>query len=1420
MPARTVTITGLGDFRQLQAELERTGVISAQSNKSIADSAARAGEAAAAQAKEMGASADEQEAAAARAAGAYVDGAERMTQAQKAAAAAAAASADASGKAADEIVAASARAVEAQRAIEKASLDTAASADAAGARLGTAFDEGTSKAGSALTRLGETGASWGIPFSGSLTKMGKQFDEADSKSEKFGSALASTGKLALIAGGALAVGVGVEAVKMGEQYESAQAKIQAATGMSTKSAKEMTSAFGQVGKFVMTSGEESESAFAGVAGQLQATEGHALGTAEAMKVMTAATNLNDAAQGNLTETTAALGAVMQAFHLSTHQAAETSDTLYNVSTRLDVPISSLTTGMDKLHARLGTLSPTLTDMGGLMVALGEHGVQGSRGIQVVSTAMSTLVGGSEKTTEVLKDLGVNIFNSQGKFIGMQGVIAQIGPKLAGLSQQQQIFAEKTLFGAGAYQVMGSVIQSGVGAYQKATDEATKTGTAQAAAAKQAETLHGEFETMKAAVETLGGDLGLILIPKLRDVAKALAEGITWLTKHKEAAIALGVVIAGPLAAAVSVYATTKAMSFITRTGEMAQGMYKFGEKVVEVVPTILAKMGLIGSTSEATAEKVATSNATIEGDNVELATSYGTTAGAAETAGTEIVASADGTAGGVDLALGSTGVGLVIGGLGLAAVELEQHWKEVMSAMESAAKAMASAVESALNSVIGLFNKTVGQITGDIGMVHSSLTNETLPTHKKGEFQGRGVMGEGKTGGSGSVEGQILKFWESKGFSPAAAAGFAGNAALESSDTPSDRGGGLYQQSGLGTAGAEQVAQESVTGQSEEVLSRLSPSLIAQLKHIKNPAEAAKLIESQFEAPKGSQPGEEGYGTAEEGTAHLRQREEAAIKAAGGSNPALSGLMNETSNAKAVKEQESEAKRAKEKAESKQEAAVKKAESKHEEAVTKAEDEAKKQLEKITGAGETLLKKYEANLQSSSPTAIERSLGISTTGKYKSIPGMVETAAETGKRRPLEKELGKSSASSEAGKQESKLVSELKATHQKGLEELASKLVAAHKDALATLAAEMVSTEQTKLGEQLKVQATEEKDRTTLAEHAAADQLNVIKAEQAQQTNAMKAAGQAISDATQSMSDSFSALTQSIEDQSKVMAAASNEVVQGIKDSTNIEVAILGERGLYGLNLIAQKEEVQLDEMKASYDQQIAQAQREEAQLAVNWQQVTALDEQTVDQDKAQADAVEAAAQAHLDSVTVTQDQRIAAAQATVDSAQLHADQLVGNAELKVLAATNAGKKKEEEAAAGLKLAEGQGEKLVKEKEANLKGSVEPAANTAINAASNELARATESWSNAIKQAEQNLAKAKGEGAEQLARAQQNLQGIEDKAAQAEAAKEREVSVEKEKATTQYAGSGLVVNQYGLDYGNATANANELSWALTHQLPV
>jgi TP901 family phage tail tape measure protein len=1435
--------------------------------------------------------------------------------------------------------------------LERAGLVAKGSSDA----IGDAFNSGSTKAGNALEKLGHKAEGLGIPFAAGLSTAGKHLDEATTKTGKLTSVMGELGKATLLAGGAMAVGVGVEAVKMGIQYESAQAKIQGSTRQSTAEVKKLTSAFGGTAGQFESSGEQMEAAYAGVAGQLQATEGHALGTAEAMKVMSSATELNTAVQGNLAETTSALSAVMQAFHLSAAQASGTADTLYNVSTRLDVPIGSLATAMDKLHSRLGVLAPSLGETGGLMVALGEHGVTGSRGVQVVTSGLTKLVGGSEKTDNVLKALGVSIFNAQGKFIGINGVIAQLGPKLDELNPKQRLFAEQTLFGAGANQVLGSVMQSGTAAYQKATDAATKQGSAQYAAAQQAKTLHGELDTAKAAVETLGGDLGLVLIPKLTLVAKGLAEGITWLTKHKEAALALGAVIAGPLAAAVSIYATQKAAAFAKGSLEMIGSIGKLGTKIAEVVPIILTKMGLIGSTAQVTEGEVAAAD---EG----------------------MVASAGVTAAEVDTALGSTGVGLVLVGLGVAAVELEQHWKEVMSALQQASITAADEIIKALNKVkeaaeiaaegplalrrlipgaggniapnipevgqpgegagsartkkaekeISAYDKSHGikqpiktgqagwlesaqrlhslsgnvspeqfakSVLGSIGAPtsgsslkafeaweqqeggnwHNSAKYNPLNTTEKlpgdtGKFTaftswGQGLEGTLKTlqspayaqivkllqsGGSvSSIEQAINKSkWGTEFPNPAGASqrasGSAGsNAALQKmmeelakGETSKDKTSKTTAALGIPTAVATMLST------AQALLGTKYTSGGGHGSSANDPIEMLKKIGidcSGFVSKVLSSGGLPTTGLTTEGLASSGALAKGAGKYvtvedranAGGQSHALIDILgkwfesggNPKYNPSGGVTQLTAAQARGELAgggyqayhPTSLNAAVSGGTT---EAAINTKVEAA--MTTLVKAGETLQKKYEANVQSGTVGSIEKTLGVSTTGAFASISGLAQKAAETGASggkplTPLTKELSKSSATSVAGEQFAALVAELKAS---GLNELASRLVTEHKRAMDALASEMVSTEETKLGEQLKVQATEEKDRTSQAEHSATDQLNVVKAEAVQQTDAMKAAATAIGDATQSMSDSFSALAQSIEDQSKVMADSSNAVVEGIKDQTNIEVSILGERGLYGLNLIAQKEEVQLDEMKASYDQQIAQAQREDAELALSVQQTDALDEQIVDQDKAAADAAEAKAQAHLDAVTLTGANRIQTAQAGIDAAQLDADTKIGTAELKVLAATGGGKEKEAAAAAHLKKVEGEGATEVSGAEYVLKGVVEPAANAAINAASNELATAVESWSKTIKQAEQNLARAKGEGAEQLAKAQQNLQGIEDKAAQEEAAKEKQVAITKEQATTQYAGSGLTIQQYGIDFGNATAAANEAVWALQHQLPV
>ena len=196
----------------------------------------------------------------------------------------------------------------------------------------------------------------------------------------------------------------------------------------------------------------------------------------------------------------------------------------------------------------------------------------------------------------------------------------------------------------------------------------------------------------------------------------------------------------------------------------------------------------------------------------------------------------------------------------------EQIVKGLESGFVSAAHGVVSEAES-------LAHKLESAIKDPLGILSPSKVME-----KHGEMISAGLaLGITKgapmaVAASESVAQQIMKFWESQGFSKAAAAGFVGNAAQESSLTPGAPGGGLYQQSGDGASGVGSVAEQSA-----QVLARLSPSLRAALKRAKTPEEAANLIMREFERPEGSQPGE--TSPAAIANANLAHRERAAREA-------------------------------------------------------------------------------------------------------------------------------------------------------------------------------------------------------------------------------------------------------------------------------------------------------------------------------------------------------------------------------------------------------------------------------------------------------------------------------------------------------------------------------------------------------------
>jgi TP901 family phage tail tape measure protein len=395
--------------------------------------------------------------------------------------------------------------------------------------------------------------------SSSLKNVGKAADDVGTKVKS------SMVKIGEGVGVAVAATVALSVHNAMAMQES-DAKIQGSAQLTAAAAKGIGDAFLATAGKSTFSGKEMADSFGPVAGVIQEVAGHTLTAADSMTVMNAATMLAEATGNALGATTGDLAAVMQSYGIKIGGAAAASNILFNASRLTNVPLDTLATTVDKLHGKLGIAAPTLTDVSGLMVDLANHGVAGSKGLMVVNTGLTTLMGGSKATTAELKDLGVHIFDSSGKFVGMAGVLTQLTPKLRDMTQQQQLAAEKALFGAGASKALNTTLLAGVVGFTNSTTAVTKHNAAEDAAKAKAATLQGQMKTLTAAFMDITTQLGQKLIPVEVNV-------VTWFDKHR---LATGLLVTGIglfLAVAVLMAVATKAQTVWTTAATVATGLW-------------------------------------------------------------------------------------------------------------------------------------------------------------------------------------------------------------------------------------------------------------------------------------------------------------------------------------------------------------------------------------------------------------------------------------------------------------------------------------------------------------------------------------------------------------------------------------------------------------------------------------------------------------------------------------------------------------------------------------------------------------------------------------------------------------------------------------------------------------------------------
>lgn len=322
------------------------------------------------------------------------------------------------------------------------------------------------------------------------------------------------------------------------QFEQSMAKVKAITGATGAEFDTLTGFARELGATTMMSATESADAmaFLGMAGWE---------TSEILAGLPAILDLTVASGKDFATVADIVSDNLTAFGLSANDATMYSDSLAYAMTHANV-------NMDTLGESLKYIAPVATSAGvsmqeavAMTMMLGDAGIKGSQAGTTLRTVMLNLTGANEKATAKLKELGVAVFDSEGKTRSFADIIRDLNKATEGMTDAQKTAIANTLVGKTAVSGFSVLLEQGADKLRAYTDGIhNSNGASEEMAAIMGDTLQGKTKIFQSALEDLQITLGNALLPSLTAGVESLTNFVTWLGQGcpivQEATVELGV----------------------------------------------------------------------------------------------------------------------------------------------------------------------------------------------------------------------------------------------------------------------------------------------------------------------------------------------------------------------------------------------------------------------------------------------------------------------------------------------------------------------------------------------------------------------------------------------------------------------------------------------------------------------------------------------------------------------------------------------------------------------------------------------------------------------------------------------------------------------------------------------------------------
>jgi len=307
-----------------------------------------------------------------------------------------------------------------------------------------------------------------------------------------------------------------------------------------------------------------------------------------------------------------VGEFAVATNLDMASAAQTAATVLKT---YEISVSDLTHYLDMMTKAMKSalmtqedMNEALTYVGGTAKSFGisldevvtclalfaDAGIKGSMAGTSLRRIIINLLAPTAENKELMEKLGLQIYDSEGKFRGLTTVINELIPILQEMTEEERNAAIEALAGARAISGFNKIVTAGTERFNELREAIENAdGTIAEMADEVKKTAASKIAIFKNKINTLAMDIGELLIPAIEAFINILTPLINFLKEHKEIVVALMAVIGGLATAYITWKVATIALATAQKIATAVQWLFNTALYACPIVWSIGAIVALI-----------------------------------------------------------------------------------------------------------------------------------------------------------------------------------------------------------------------------------------------------------------------------------------------------------------------------------------------------------------------------------------------------------------------------------------------------------------------------------------------------------------------------------------------------------------------------------------------------------------------------------------------------------------------------------------------------------------------------------------------------------------------------------------------------------------------------------------------------------